>query len=275
MASTLCNPEKEIMTGPQLLGQAVPGEYYTSAFRPVITEEDIRAAELIDDITLNAQAGKSEEYIAAYNNACRCVGSLLTTERLTSVVTNALSGAIERGHASIVSVTFASIQHRLDVLSYSHIFIAIEKNKQDIVKMLLGHAKFESDRDSFVYNAVKHENLELLDWMRTSGFNLNQKDALGRTPFIYSIEKHFPKSFDYFLKHGFNVNSRDEEGRTPLMLAANLARETEGIEMLIAKGANIHDVDNYNRRARDFAAKRLEYCHETLKDTLKSIVALL
>ena len=110
-------------------------------------------------------------------------------------------------------------------------------------------------------NIVKQVNSKALDVLRTllsAGADPNILDISGKSPLHHYVQSPLTDIFicpaiKLLLDYGANVNAEDFEGMTPLMACLQFAgRKSKRLNILIAAGANISEVDDRGRDAVEY-----------------------
>lgn len=111
------------------------------------------------------------------------------------------------------------------------------------------------DADSY-NKAVVAKNRRLIELFLGSGFDLNAKGALGRTPLLTAaLEQNWPLVTE-LLKAGANPNLPDDAGATALMAAAT-SDQGAHVEELIKAGADVKAKDHQGHTALHYAVSTL------------------
>ena len=82
--------------------------------------------------------------------------------------------------------------------------------------------------------------LETVSFLLTSGADVNARNAENVTPLIKSLHWSRTDIATVLIEHGADVNTRDNAEWTPLILAAGATSNLEMIDLLIARGADLH-----------------------------------
>ncbi|HEV7403688.1 MAG TPA: ankyrin repeat domain-containing protein [Chthoniobacteraceae bacterium] len=105
--------------------------------------------------------------------------------------------------------------------------------------------------------AVVAKNRRLIELFLGSGFDLNAKGALGRTPLLTAaLQQDWPLVTE-LLKAGANPNLPDDAGATVLM-AAVTAPQSFHIEELVKSGADVKAKDRQGHTALHYAVSTLQ-----------------
>lgn len=111
------------------------------------------------------------------------------------------------------------------------------------------------DADSY-NKAVVAKNRRLIELFLGSGFDLNAKGALGRTPLLTAALEQNWALVSELLKAGANPNLPDDAGATALMAAAT-SDQGSHVEELIKAGADVKAKDRQGHTALHYAVSTL------------------
>jgi len=107
---------------------------------------------------------------------------------------------------------------------------------------------------STIHDAVRVNDLKLVETFIQKGVNLNKKDRFGYTPL------HLAARFNHFdiakvlIENGADVNTKDKYGDTPLIDSTRNGY-TNVSKLLICSGANRETLDKYEMSALHYASK--------------------
>jgi hypothetical protein len=105
----------------------------------------------------------------------------------------------------------------------------------------------DADRTPLM-KAIEYEDTEFFDQVIARGANLEAKDLYGRTALMQACNSYRDVFAIKLANLGANAKARDNVGATPMMYIRGLPKKyTELINALQAHGADINDVDNYQR----------------------------
>ncbi len=109
---------------------------------------------------------------------------------------------------------------------------------------------YDLDQAGF-FKAVANDDVPSLQIFEERGFDLLQKDHLGRSAVYVAAESGSEMAMHFFAKSGANIEEADGEGVTPLMAAARAggSENAEVITYLLGKGANAMQKDKIGKFA--------------------------
>ena len=102
---------------------------------------------------------------------------------------------------------------------------ASKHNNYGVVKLLLEHRAEKSINVANKYGmttalwCVHNNNLEMLEYLREHGADLNQKEKKGDTPLAFAAKNNNFEMVRYLVNHGANANLANNDGDTPVTLA--------------------------------------------------------
>lgn len=117
--------------------------------------------------------------------------------------------------------------------------------------------------------AAENGHLEVVQYLKEQGANIEAKNKGGDTPFILSAAKGHLEVVKYLYEQGANIEMASSRGITPLWCAAYYDH-LEVVKYLKEQGANIEAVDNEGRTSLMCAA---QYGHQEVVDYLKKQVS--
>lgn len=154
----------------------------------------------------------------------------------------------------------------------------LKQRSRDILNLLihLGAGIDEGYENALFYALESYDNTKFLLEL---GLNVNSTNTFGKTPLFYAIEFKRKDIISLLLEYGANVNKKYINNNEKLALSANIGGNTpyfitfcalehtsknvlmhaaaygdvEILKMLIAKGADINEVDDLGFNALDFA----------------------
>ena len=124
-----------------------------------------------------------------------------------------------------------------------------EKRKQTI-RILLESMTHKTIKTSFFTNtpllilAAETDDLDIVNALLAAGAEVNERDAVGKTPLLFAARKENLGIIQALLAAGANVNAADTQGNTPLMKASEVGR-IDAIQALLAAGAEVNAADIY------------------------------
>jgi len=107
-------------------------------------------------------------------------------------------------------------------------------------------------------NAFKLDNaLNVVKLLLSHNAEINIMDRNGKSPLTYAVVEESPLLVRILLEHGANpnVSDRSQGNATPLILATKI-RNVSIAEMLIKKGANVNNKDQFGKSALNYAIDR-------------------
>ena len=147
----------------------------------------------------------------------------------------------------------------------------IESNDAELVRTIL---KRGVDARYIVHLAAGVGDTTLLKTVLKNKININQRDALGRTPLLFALLYDHTQCAEMLLDQGAHYFSlANDQGKTLLMVAAE-RRNIEGLKLLLNAGANIFAQDNRGWTALTHAAFGNRNMHNRDKciELLKSVM---
>ena len=109
------------------------------------------------------------------------------------------------------------------------------------------------DKSSPLHSAVMADMPDMVEYLITSGANVNVTNANGLTPLHLASQSLYPQIARTSLEHGADVNGRTPSGETALHRAAFHGR-AKMVEMLVGHGADINAKTPDERTPYDVAA---------------------
>jgi len=103
--------------------------------------------------------------------------------------------------------------------------------------------------------AIRSEDVSALRQLITSGANLEERDAKGRTPLTIAAAQGHTQISTVLLDAGANVNAVNTRGGTPLMYAV-VSGNPETARVLLSRGANIDQAGSNGWTALMIAAAK-------------------
>jgi len=137
--------------------------------------------------------------------------------------------------------------------------LAVEKGDLEEVKVRVAMGERVNSKDknyggnSPLHVAVEYGNVEIAQFLLSSGAKINSKNSEKQTPLMMLDDDATPELVNLLISHGAKINFVDKQGNTALMLAAEYAAP-EVLQALISAGANVNAVNKKGRTALMAAA---------------------
>lgn len=137
--------------------------------------------------------------------------------------------------------------------------MAVENDDLEEIKVRVAMGERVNAKDkgyggnSPLHVAVEHGNIEIAQFLLSSGAKINSKNSEKQTPLMLLDDDASPELVNLLISHGAKINLVDKQGNTALMLAAEYAKP-EVLQALISAGANINTVNKKGRTALMAAA---------------------
>ncbi len=172
---------------------------------------------------------------------------LLQTAPPTLILNEALQLAVEKGHASSVSLLLshgASVNVS-DLSGNTLLMMAVELGHNDITKLLLNDPSCNvnvsgSYNLTALHRATWHNDLDVVQTLLQVGALIDLQDKAGDTALLIAIRgttnTEITKSI---ISAGFDVNIKNGADETPLIVAAEKG-EAEIVQILTEAGANLN-----------------------------------
>ena len=197
----------------------------------------------------------------------------------------ALQQAIIRGVS--LDVITGLIQQGADVNEGDDtpLFVAVMKNRPDVLRLLLMHGARPDDIDSwtlclytescphFTYEplvqdcpefrhslmqyALKYAQDDIVLLLLRAGANIHEPGYEDASMLHYAVlrENLNERIIGLLIERGVSVDARNGDWETPLILAAKHGKE-QSVKLFFAKGANMHVRDYMLKSALDYAIRR-------------------
>lgn len=154
----------------------------------------------------------------------------------------------------------------------------LNQRNKDILNLLIRlGARIDEDYENALFYAL--ENYDNTKFLLELGLNVNSANTFGKTPLFYAIEFKRKDIVSLLLEYGTDVNKKYINDNEKLALSANIGGNTpyfitfcalehtsknvlmhaaaygdvEILKMLVAKGADINEIDDLGFNALDFA----------------------
>ncbi len=115
-----------------------------------------------------------------------------------------------------------------------------------LISLLIIHAYPQTAEKGYKKYAkcTNQNNKEKAQKFIRKGFDINSRDAEGKTPFLYSLLKNKPDFAIFLLNAGANINLTDYRGNTCLHYAIENCKPDSIVYLLIEKGVNYRTANN-------------------------------
>ena len=127
------------------------------------------------------------------------------------------------------------------------VFENLPANQEHII------SEFSDTPEGMLFKAVWTGDTSTL---RDMNIDVNQKDAVGRTPLRIAAERGDIRTAMFLIENGANVNIADANGNTPLIFIVNKTGNLEITERLLEKGAAVNTQNRTGETALMYAAWR-------------------
>ena len=117
-----------------------------------------------------------------------------------------------------------------------------------------GEATNSSDEETTLHAASGAGAAETVRSLLLGGADVNERDAIHRTPVFYASQSGMVEVAELLIKHGADVNSQDGTGRAPLHLASREGH-LDVVRLLLDHGAGVDAVMQDHWTALHFASK--------------------
>ena len=147
----------------------------------------------------------------------------------------------------------------------------IESNDAELVRTILRRGV---DERYILHLAAGVGDTTLLKTLLKNKIDINQRDALRRTPLLFALLYDHTQCAEILLDQGADYFSlANDQGKTLLMVAAE-RRNIEGLKLLLQTGANIFAQDNRGWTALTYAAfgNRNRHNRDKCVSLLKSVM---
>lgn len=128
------------------------------------------------------------------------------------------------------------------ILLFEDIAKTIRQGEVETTRNLTDPHAISAKLQSYLHVTAEEKQLEIAQHLLSKGLDVNQKDAMGMTPFAIACKKQDEPMFDLFLSHNPDVNTQDVLGDTPLHHAIPNQRL---LGILIDKRANPYTKNNF------------------------------
>lgn len=101
----------------------------------------------------------------------------------------------------------------------------------------IGESRPNPSGSTPVMISLSNRKFEILHWLISIGFRLDEKDEDGKTPFFKMCEEANLENLKYLVSMGCNINEKDDEGKTPFFRMCELGI-SEIVKYLIEIGCD-------------------------------------
>ena len=139
--------------------------------------------------------------------------------------------------------------------------IARSNNLKNMTKYLEEHPDELDTTDAFgataVSEAVRRNNLKMLEFLFSKKANPNRKGDMGLSPIMLWSQRNQKKTEigDLLLKNGAAIDARDDQERTALMIAVQ-ANAMDTVKWLLDRGARVNAYDEKGATPLMYAIRR-------------------
>jgi ankyrin repeat protein len=145
-----------------------------------------------------------------------------------------------------------------------HLFIAIQKGDNEVVKSLLEEHNIDIE-DSYgrtvLLNSALYGNLSLIHWLLEKGADINHVDINGYTALHFAAQETHTNVVKFLLEHGAIPNIQDKNGNTPAWVAImywNGGKNFDTLQALINSKADLTLKNKANRAAIDMIPEKIK-----------------
>jgi ankyrin repeat protein len=129
------------------------------------------------------------------------------------------------------------------------------KSLEYLVKMGGDIRHKDINKQTILYFASRYEKEEIVRYLLTFNFSLNDDDYFSQTPLFYSAKfNRHARITEALLRAGCDVNHKDGNGQTCLFYAAG-AGNIEVCRLFVEFGANVQIYDKNREKASNYARK--------------------
>lgn len=197
--------------------------------------------------------GNTPLLCAILNGRVDCVQALLEAGADTTIANKKkvtpLMGAAVNGNAACMRLLLSqgAKDSTTKKMRTTALMLAAANGSEECVRLLLESGSEvnarSDDRMSALHFAIKHENAACARLLLDAGAQIDTRSQESyNTPLIQAVKQGYTEGVRLLLQRGANPNLADEMGRSPLMHAAS-GGFTDCIELLLEHGAALNSVD--------------------------------
>eukprot|EP00953_Heterococcus_sp_UTEX-ZZ885_P011360 6577-Heterococcus_DN1.PRE.2 len=155
-------------------------------------------------------------------------------------------------------------QHGADVNAVtddgcSPLMAAVKHNSTALVQLLLGNGAdirhTANDGQNTLLIAASEGQVSMMEFLVQRGLSIHTVTKRGSKPLSIAVSYGHKTAAEWLLQHGADVNARNKHGATALHCACVDRDDPAMVELLLAKGANVHMRAEFNQTALDMAAR--------------------
>ncbi|KAM0388667.1 Inversin [Fusarium culmorum] len=192
------------------------------------TPSTLRIPRTYSEAIFTPKRQEQRDYIklvaAALHNDCEKIESLVEEGRVL------LEPCHGRGH-----------QDSLRLFVNLALFLALENNNKEVVKLLIEGGVSKESRDfnhrTPLHRAVIRGNVDLVEYLIACGAEVNALDVREETPWTLAVRNHDAKMCGILVKAGANVHTRSYNGET-LLYEAAAGGKAKIVKLLLDQGVN-------------------------------------
>jgi len=111
------------------------------------------------------------------------------------------------------------------------------------IQVVLPQTKTDKQYTKFVTSARKNKITKAQAYIN-KGFNIDARDNLGKTPFLYCLQNNNENFAKFFIENGADIHTTDYQGSTSLHYAIKNNKIPDMVYYLIEKGVDINKPNN-------------------------------
>lgn len=148
------------------------------------------------------------------------------------------------------------------ILLFDDIAKFIKNGDLEFIEKLQNPYIINQDLKSLLHISAEEKQFEISKHLLGRGFNINQKDARGKTPFSIACLNKDEPTINLFLEHHPDINTQDELGNTPLH---NAIPSKKILGILLDRGAIQYKKDVFGLTVLHAASEDLDTVEYLLK----------